>query len=97
MADLYTRLKELEGMTRLLIDDLTFLKPLVGLGNPTRPRRKKRIDASTPEQSSPWWRHLGINILDESNTLLVFCNFTYPVSPIRVFWNVRKIDLTDIG
>jgi hypothetical protein len=34
MADLYTRLEELQGMTRLLIDDLTLLRPLVGLGNP---------------------------------------------------------------
>jgi len=32
--DLYDRLVELQGMTRLLIDDTNRIKPLIGAGNP---------------------------------------------------------------
>jgi hypothetical protein len=32
--DLYTQLEELQGMTRLLIDDVTMLRPTIGEGSP---------------------------------------------------------------
>jgi hypothetical protein len=39
--DLYGRLEELQGMTRVLIDDVTRLKPLVGGGNPDPTEEEK--------------------------------------------------------
>ena len=41
--DLYARLEELRGMTRLLIDDVGRLKPLVGDGNVLRRRSLCRL------------------------------------------------------
>ena len=39
--DLYTQLVELQGMTRLLIDDVTLLRPTIGEGNPDPNKQEK--------------------------------------------------------
>src|SRR4051794_5960103 len=39
--DLYTQLEELQGMTRLLINDLTLLKAKIGEGNPDPTNEEK--------------------------------------------------------
>jgi hypothetical protein len=53
MADLYTRLEELQGMTRLLIDDLTLLNPLVGFGIGDCPSLLKTRPVRPPGKPCP--------------------------------------------
>ena len=50
--DLYGQLEELQGMTRVLIDDVTRLKPLGGGGNPDPTEEEKPTGAPTSGQCS---------------------------------------------